>query len=59
MSSVMKTFGASILLSSSTTRSGVFSRNVLLWNFHTEQKLHFHGQPRAVSIRASGFLKLM
>ena len=59
MSSVMKMFGASICFNSSTTRSGVFCRNVASWNFHTEQKLQRKGQPRAVSIRASGLLKLM
>ena len=59
MSSVMKTLGASIACSSATTRSGDFSRKVLSWNFQTEQKLHLNGQPRAVSIRASGLRKLM
>ena len=38
--------------SSSTTRSGDFSRKVDSWNFHTEQKLHLKGQPRAVSSSA-------
>ncbi len=59
MSSVMKTLGASICPSSSTTRSGDFSRKVDSWNFQTEQKLHLNGQPRAVSISASGLRKLM
>jgi hypothetical protein len=59
MSSVMKTLGASTCLSSSTTRAGDFSRNVLSWNFQTEQKLHLKGQPRAVSSRARGLRKLM
>ncbi len=59
MSSVMKTFGASIAASSSTTRAGDFSRKVDSWNFQTEQKLHLKGQPRAVSSRASGRRKLM
>ena len=59
MSSVMKTFGASTCAISFTTRSGDFSRNVLSWNFQTEQKLHLKGQPRAVSTSASGRRKLM
>ena len=59
MSSVMKTLGASIALSSSTTRSGDFSRKLLSWNFQTEQKLHLNGQPRAVSMSARGLRKLM
>jgi hypothetical protein len=39
----MKTFGASIVASSRTTCSGLFSRKVDSWNFHTEQKLQLEG----------------
>ncbi len=59
ISSVMKMLSALIVCSSATTRSGDFSRKVDSWNFHTEQKLHLNGQPRAVSSSASGRWKLM
>ena len=60
MSSVMKTLSRFDLPPAPRPpAAGDFSRKVLSWNFHTEQKLHLNGQPRAVSISASGLRKLM